>query len=390
MYSLFYLKTLYWLVRISSAFFDMMKTIFIIITLLLSVHFSASAQNLIKNGKFDKYFKTDRGVEGYQELVLENWRQEGLGRSLKKGALVINPQIHTFVSAKDSINEFGYIRGNVPQGMHSSTYIAQKLEQPLAKGTKYLMKFDLQLGSISGSAIRNVGVCFSTKPMLYEYKEDKGERIHISRPQVIGDVIFSDTTQEMQFSGEFIARGGEQFVYIGGFGAHQYLDIEELRPATGVFLNGSSDRFGGLPNNVIYYYTIDNVFLGIVEENNHLEQLSTIQKGETLILDDVLFEFGAVTLASSSFKTLDALITYLKSQPSISIQISGHTDNEGGGQFNLTLSKRRAEVVALYLIKNGIEENRIKTTGYGETKPIAENDTMLGRQKNRRVEIEVL
>ncbi|MEM1137871.1 MAG: OmpA family protein [Bacteroidota bacterium] len=367
-----------------------MKTYFLILTLLLGVHFSVSTQSLIKNGKFDQYFKTDRGLEGYHELVLKNWRQIGIGRSLKKDALVINPQAHTFVSSQDSIHEFAFIRGNVPKGIHFSTYIAQKLEQPLTKETKYLIKFDLLLGRGSGSAIRNIGACFSPKPLVYEYKEDKGERIHRARPQVMGDVIFSDTTKKMEFSGEFVARGGEQFIYIGGFGAHQYLDIKEIRPATGVFTSGSSDNLSGRPNNVIYFYAIDNVFLGVAEEENHSERLSTMQKGETLVLDDVLFDFGSSSLASSSVKTLDALVTYLKTQPSISIQISGHTDNEGEGQFNLTLSKKRAQMVGMYLIKNGIEEKRIKTTGYGETKPVAENDTMLGRQKNRRVEVEML
>jgi len=71
----------------------------------------------------------------------------------------------------------------------------------------------------------------------------------------------------------------------------------------------------------------------------------------------------------------------------IEIEITGHTDNTGDVDYNLALSKNRAEAVARYLINKNIQSQRIKTMGYGITKPITENNSPEGKAKNRRVEI---
>jgi outer membrane protein OmpA-like peptidoglycan-associated protein len=72
------------------------------------------------------------------------------------------------------------------------------------------------------------------------------------------------------------------------------------------------------------------------------------------------------------------------------LQISGHTDNVGDAQKNLVLSKQRAEAVKAYLVSKGVEASRLNTLFFGETQPIATNDTPEGRQKNRRVEMTVV
>jgi outer membrane protein OmpA-like peptidoglycan-associated protein len=93
------------------------------------------------------------------------------------------------------------------------------------------------------------------------------------------------------------------------------------------------------------------------------------------------------TLRSEHFGRLNSIVDYLLSHPERSVTISGHTDNSGSEGHNLNLSKRRADVVAEYLVGNGVEIKRVKTTGLGSSKPIEPNTTYEGRKKNRRVEL---
>jgi outer membrane protein OmpA-like peptidoglycan-associated protein len=84
------------------------------------------------------------------------------------------------------------------------------------------------------------------------------------------------------------------------------------------------------------------------------------------------------------------LAAVLKKKTTWKLEIAGHTDNVGDDNLNLVLSKKRAEALKSYLMSQGIEESRLLTLFYGETKPIATNDTPEGRQKNRRVEMKIV
>lgn len=116
---------------------------------------------------------------------------------------------------------------------------------------------------------------------------------------------------------------------------------------------------------------------------------SAKEKADTLIVlgAELLFETNKSTLRSEHFATLNPIVDYLRAHPERSVKISGHTDNTGREAHNLTLSKQRAEVVAEYLVGNGVNINNIETSGQGSSKPIAENTTEAGRMKNRRVEL---
>ena len=119
------------------------------------------------------------------------------------------------------------------------------------------------------------------------------------------------------------------------------------------------------------------------------KRLENFISGEetSLILDSsVLFELASDYINELAYPILDKITTFLKENPSIELIISGYTDNIGPGQFNISLSKRRANSVLNYFVKKGLSESRFETTGYGSQKPIASNDTPEGRSKNRRVE----
>lgn len=112
----------------------------------------------------------------------------------------------------------------------------------------------------------------------------------------------------------------------------------------------------------------------------HIEKLENAEFG-------IQFEFGKASLASSSFSVLDEVAEILIENERYNLHIEGHTDSKGNDDFNMKLSRERAASVEKYLEEKGIDEMRISSQGYGETKPIADNETEEGRAKNRRVEL---
>ncbi|MCA0238303.1 MAG: OmpA family protein [Bacteroidetes bacterium] len=111
---------------------------------------------------------------------------------------------------------------------------------------------------------------------------------------------------------------------------------------------------------------------------------------KTLVLKHVNFETGSSALTADSRYELDNLVTAMTTYPSLVIEVAGHTDNVGDPAANLTLSGQRAASVAKYLTDRGIPASRLRPRGYGDTKPVAENDTEENRAKNRRTEFTIL
>ncbi len=110
-------------------------------------------------------------------------------------------------------------------------------------------------------------------------------------------------------------------------------------------------------------------------------------RGIVLTLGDVLFALNQAELTAGATRTIDKLAQFLKNHPDRTVKIEGHTDNTGSDQYNQYLSEQRALAVKTALLQRGISADRMTTRGYGEQNPIAPNDTALGRQQNRRVEI---
>lgn len=118
-------------------------------------------------------------------------------------------------------------------------------------------------------------------------------------------------------------------------------------------------------------------------------EFGVVEIGASIILEDVFFEFNKHKLLTESDTALNKLHNFLKRNPDYKIEISGHTDDVGDDEYNLALSEARAGAVVEWLEEAGIELSRMTVKGYGETMPIATNETELGRQQNRRVEFKV-
>ncbi len=113
-------------------------------------------------------------------------------------------------------------------------------------------------------------------------------------------------------------------------------------------------------------------------------------QSRTFILHGVLFNSGKATLKEESYTRLSDLLEYMTAKESVVIELAGHTDSMGSGAANQRLSEARAVEVKRYLVSRGIEARRINAVGYGETQPIADNDTAEGRRENRRTVVTVL
>ena len=106
--------------------------------------------------------------------------------------------------------------------------------------------------------------------------------------------------------------------------------------------------------------------------------------------DGVTFDVGSYTLQPQFRTTLDGIAENLNKYPNSLIDVYGHTDSTGSDMYNQTLSENRARTVAAYLSQRGVSAARIRSQGFGETTPVASNDTEEGRAKNRRVEIKIV
>jgi OmpA-OmpF porin, OOP family len=133
-----------------------------------------------------------------------------------------------------------------------------------------------------------------------------------------------------------------------------------------------------------------------VTQTSHLAQelaelrAKETERGLVLTLSDVLFESNKAELKADAMRTLYPLVTLLKERPQRSVVIEGHTDSSGAESYNQELSQERATAVREFLVSNGINPERIMARGYGEAHPVAPNNTEVGRQENRRVEVIVL
>jgi len=128
------------------------------------------------------------------------------------------------------------------------------------------------------------------------------------------------------------------------------------------------------------------------ELKKDLEGADVQRVGEGILItfnSGLQFDVNSTSLVGDTKTNLDKLSGTLKKYDDTSILIEGHTDNTGEVKYNQDLSERRARSVSQYLKAQGVEGSRVTTKGYGETQPIASNDTDEARQKNRRVEVAI-
>ena len=181
---------------------------------------------------------------------------------------------------------------------------------------------------------------------------------------------------------------------------------ERLPDGTEIGLATSDPNTGAykivLPSGAKYGYLAEaegfvavnaNIDLNDLEEYKELDKdlfLVPIEAGATIVMNNIFFDFDRSSLQEGSYSELTRVVEFMNNNADVEIEIAGHTDSLGPEYYNNALSNRRAKAVFDYLIEKGIAAERVVSRGFGESKPIASNDTKEGQAQNRRVEFKIL
>lgn len=137
--------------------------------------------------------------------------------------------------------------------------------------------------------------------------------------------------------------------------------------------------------------SIDGTQDGLQNVQRDFESASRTDQGILVTFDsDLLFPLNSSYLTDQAKTEIDKLVSLLTDYPGASLIVDGHTDATGTEQYNQWLSEKRAESVKDYAVEKGLDAGKISINGYGQSKPVAPNNTAEGRQQNRRVEVTIV
>ncbi|MFP4524969.1 MAG: OmpA family protein [Bacteroidales bacterium] len=226
-------------------------------------------------------------------------------------------------------------------------------------------------------------------------EDDEGENIYkfelpekarpVASSYMQGKVYDANTQEPLQARFELITQEDETIIMESHSSREDGEFLVSIPTNNNYVLNVSKDG---------YLFYSDNFEMkgehAITEPLSKDIPLKPIKEGEKIVLRNVFYELDSYELKNESRVELNKLYDLLNNNPEVDIEISGHTDSIGTNEYNITLSENRAKSVYKYLINKGIDENRLNYKGYGETEPVAPNNTPEGRALNRRTEIKVI
>ncbi|MFT3739052.1 MAG: OmpA family protein [Breznakibacter sp.] len=202
---------------------------------------------------------------------------------------------------------------------------------------------------------------------------------------VKGRVFDADTHSPVGADFELLRLKDGQLVVSSRAGAHDGGFLFCLPPNQNYALNVSH------PGYLFYSDNFDLSNMHDASQPRLMEiALTPIKIGGNVVLNNVFFDTNSIVLKDESQVELDKLVLFLEMNPTVKIELQGHTDNVGTMAFNIDLSTKRAQTVVNYLVEKGVGLSRLSYKGYGFNKPVADNDTEEGRAQNRRTEMVVV
>ncbi len=345
----------------------------------------AAGQNLVPNGSFENYRVCPGGYSQWaHEFRVDGWRSLTWGtpdyfNACSEGEAAVP---YNWAGVSDAFDGYGYTGLYLWISIRDfREYLHCKLTEPLVRDSVYHIQFRYKLSSYSKYSTDRVGILLSDS--LPELHHDRPLALQPSVEFVKDSALTPETGSWELAAAEYRAKGGEQFLTIGNFSDNEHTRVYHIqfRPVQEPMLAHGA------------YYYIDDVrvvpgfakplpteeipvFTGVDPELN-----------TTYVLKNIQFDFNSYALLPESYFDLDKVVVYMRAHPDVSVELAGHTDDIGDEEYNLTLSARRAEQAAAYLISKGISRTRISTVGYGESRPLVGLETENAREINRRVEI---
>ncbi|MFZ6013839.1 MAG: OmpA family protein [Bacteroidota bacterium] len=344
-------------------------------------------QNLVPNPGFEDFIKCP-GVfhQSAREFSIPQWMSANTGtpdhfHSCSRGEADVP---YNWAGVSDAYEGHGYAGIYAWNGLKEyREFIQCKLREPLTKDTVYQIAFRFKLSSYSKFSIDRMGLLLSDS--LLTWGHDHAVDVEPTLAVVRDSALTAQTGQWEKASMDYKAHGGERFLTVGNFyndAVTKTYDIR-FRPASEEMLAQSA------------YYYIDQVevtpkFQPITEVVAQLRpafEPEQVALNTTYALKNIQYEFDSYKLLPGSFEELDRLASFLAMHPKLKVQLSGHTDDQGSDNYNLKLSRKRANSAAAYLISLGIDKDRIEIFGYGKTRFITDNRSEAARAINRRVEV---
>ena len=320
------------------------------------------------------------------------------------------PQVHSGEFCGGIIYYLPAVDSGIKGGYREA--IQGKLIRPMKPGQRYqvsfwvkedpaLMQAHMKKVYVDKTPVRpvhanNLGFYFSITPFNNQYPLDYQLQGTNQKPQVNFAQIISTRGQWIQLSTTFVA--DQPFMYfILGNTLPESQTITDISAAEFHKIDSINAKIPAALDKIkrVAYVCIDDISISPVQAPN----VDTMPMSlENRILKDrkftfsaeLLFDSGKSDLRPAATPQLDSLTAFLVKYPRNRLGISGHTDNVGSEEYNHNLSGLRAQSVHKYLIDKGIPATQIEWKAFGESKPVADNDTESGRQKNRRVECVLL
>ena len=352
-----------------------MKKLFILVL----ISFSSFSQNLVLNPSFEESKKCDEIKESFNDDVFE-WNSPTYS----------SPDL--FSECKTRLSDYHKTLPNSGKNcsgiamfnstMDYSEYIQGKFSEQLIAGKEYRISFYVKLNEKSTVALNQISFLLLDQKLSfnnsYVLNEKRLKSVGVNEQSIfhIKSDVFFDINDWVMISTYVKARGGEEYIVIGNFKDVENIEIKSVSEINMFKLS---------------YYFIDDVSIKKVGEELTLSKVDEFLVEEAIEADteytfkSIVFKSGSSKLINISEKEIDKILSYLSENPNSVIEIRGHTDNIGSKAMNLELSIDRAKAIADYLVKNGVKSTNTIIKGFGDTKPIATNETKEGRSLNRRV-----
>ena len=355
---------------------------------LLGICSTGAAQNLVINPSFEEQFRCPNNFStSSKEFTLPGWRSANTGtpdyyHQCSWGDCDVPFNWAGESNAHSGLGYTGIYVWSRPSNKPRSyrEYIHGELKEQLVKDKRYRIEFYFKLASYSVYTVDRIGLLLSDSSFNLA-----GDQV-IGKPPTLSVVRNEPITKggwelaQMDYQ----AHGGERYVIIGNFFDNLTTQFTQLESRKGksTMLTGSA------------YFYIDDVAVILLDPDPTPQKEPLvwtdgreIKPEETYILKQIQFEFDRYALLPVSFPELDKLVSILNDRMSWKAELNGHTDDVGSDDYNLELSKNRAQSVGEYLKSKGISADRLIIHGYGKQKPLVQSKDDAARTLNRRVEV---
>lgn len=329
-----------------------------------------NAQNLIQNPSFESSQKCSNKVGNFNEDITD-WFNPSQGTSDYFNDC--SEEMHTSQNfiGRQTVYDGKAFAGFYMYGPDNyREYITASILEPLEQGKRYKISFMVSLAEKSGLSVDQFEILFTENNPKWETNknieiENLKEENHLNFVRSSNPVFYSNKTEWIRVSADFVANGTEKFMTLGNFKRNLATKTEET---------GQHQRKAA-------YYYFDMVSLTKDTYQFNLDEIYVVK--------DFLFTPDSFEIHKGSKSQLKALLTHLKRNPELNLTIYGHSDGKGNKNYNKELSEKRAKAVGEFLLDNGLGFDRISWRGYGDKIPLTTNHTKTKNLQNKRLEFVV-